>query len=52
MCETEFVETARVCSTSQHAFGEHVLDRLSDYTFPVYTLTRRPQKAWSTSYMA
>ncbi len=49
---TGIVETARGGSTSQPASGEHILDSVTDRTFPVYTLARCSQKARCAPYLA
>lgn len=43
LCVTEFVKAARGGSTGQLASGEHILDSLTDCTFPVHTFTRCPK---------
>lgn len=52
VCVTGFVEAARGGSIGQPTSGEHVLDSLTDRTFPVHTLTRCSKETWSTVYLA
>ncbi len=49
---TGLVETARGGCTGQPAPREHILDGLTDCTFPVHALTRCPKKAWSAPHLA
>lgn len=39
MCVSEFVKEARGGSSGQPWSGKHILDSLTNYTFPVYTVT-------------
>lgn len=51
VCVTELVESPRGCSISQSAFGEHILDRSTDRSFPFHTLTKRYEESRSTTVL-
>lgn len=52
VCVTGFLEATRGGSSGQPGSGEHLLDSLTDRTFPVHTLTGCPKEPWSTVYLA